>query len=359
MLLIRKETQTSQVARILEKKIISGEIAPETKLSSTRDLANQFSVSQQVIKSAMTDLEKKGLIDRKPRKGIYVSQNVYCPKKKEVVSLRIGYSELFRDYTDKFLGLDASHSCKNFDFTIKNISKDNYSSKIFDYELMKLEEQKPDCLLISFPSISREQVERCLALSFPVIFIGDFARVEFPDLKYNQMVEDTAERAKAIVSKAIELGCKNIACMGSLLSFSFGQVYKQAAVEVAEASNVNLVYIEHSDGGPDIKIVIDNRRHTVGTYRDILEQSDAIILDGCQKIESFTDVFREFELEFPGKRTIIADGDMYQGCMHVVCDYTDLAKVAMSHINDIIENPDKIKKLKLGGLIKRNFYTIS
>ena len=103
MELVRKESQSAQVAKILEAEIRSGKIGPGSKLSSTREMAILFDVSQQVVKSAMDVLESKKLVVREPRKGIYVAPAAYAPDQKEIVCLKVGTADFITHYAEKFL----------------------------------------------------------------------------------------------------------------------------------------------------------------------------------------------------------------------------------------------------------------
>lgn len=359
MLLVRKESQSSQVAKILEKEIITGQIPPETKLRSTREMIDLFSVSQQVIKSAINVLEEKGLIIRKPRKGIYVSPKVFSPEQKEIICIKVGSSNLFTDYSEKFFALNGNPSYNSLNFVTKSIATENFAKESFVYELSKLIEANPDCVLISIPQISKAQVKQCLALPFPVVFIGDFSDGGFPELKYNQIAEDTAERAEASVMKAIELGKKNIVCLAGPLKYYYNKVYYQQVKTLAKKNGLQIEYIEHTDGTPVLEQVIEKRKITVRNNSEILKKADAIVIDGFQKLELFPTIFQENGLEFPGKRIVIADGGMYPGCVYVHSDYSELAKAATNRIEDIIKNPNEPKKMILSGFIKRNFFSIS
>lgn len=358
MILVRKETQSLQVSKFLEKRIVSGEIGPETKLNSTREMADVFSVSQQVIKSAMNILEEKELIVRKPRKGIYVAKNVFTPQQKDIICLKVGYSDLFTDYSEKFFSTNNHPAYKFLNFVTKSIATENFTGNSFTYELSKLIEADPDCVLISIPQMSEPQVKQCLELPFPVIFIGDFSVGEFPELEYNQMVEDTGERAEAALATAIELDKKHIVCLAGPLEAFYNKIYYKKAKAVAKKNGVALEYVEHTDGEQVLELVRQKRIDTISRNVATFKKADAIVIDGFEKLGLFAEIFEQQGLKFPGKRVVIADGGMYPGCTYVSTDYSDLSQAAMQHIQDIIENPEKTKKIVLSGLIKRKFFSI-
>ena len=59
MNLVTAPSKSSQVAGIIRQQILSGELAPNTKLQSVRSLADEFSVGRQVILSALGILEQE------------------------------------------------------------------------------------------------------------------------------------------------------------------------------------------------------------------------------------------------------------------------------------------------------------
>lgn len=73
MKLSTPQKKSVQIAEAIKKLILSGAYQSGQKLDSMRALANRFSVSTQAVISAFEILEKENLIERKPQKGIYVS----------------------------------------------------------------------------------------------------------------------------------------------------------------------------------------------------------------------------------------------------------------------------------------------
>lgn len=65
----RREPLAQQIARNLENDIQAGRLRHGQRLASTRELAEEWSVSVFTINEAMDALAKKGLIESKPRAG--------------------------------------------------------------------------------------------------------------------------------------------------------------------------------------------------------------------------------------------------------------------------------------------------
>jgi GntR family transcriptional regulator len=63
-----------RVAGDIRAKIEHGILKPGDKLPSTRQLVEQYEVSETVIRFAMVQLKAEGLVYGQPGKGVYVSQ---------------------------------------------------------------------------------------------------------------------------------------------------------------------------------------------------------------------------------------------------------------------------------------------
>src|ERR1700753_4049802 len=61
-----------QVADDLRQQIARGELAPEAKLPSMAELREKYSVSNTVIRDALNELRREGLIVGQQGKGVYV-----------------------------------------------------------------------------------------------------------------------------------------------------------------------------------------------------------------------------------------------------------------------------------------------
>jgi GntR family transcriptional repressor for pyruvate dehydrogenase complex len=62
----------THIAAYLERLIVLGELSPDDRLPSERDLAVELRVSRASLRDAMRELEAKNLIERKPGRGTVV-----------------------------------------------------------------------------------------------------------------------------------------------------------------------------------------------------------------------------------------------------------------------------------------------
>lgn len=70
----RPQPVRQQIADHVRELIVSGQLAPGTKLPSTQDLAKQWDSQPTTVQSALGRLVKEGLLDRAPRVGTFVRQ---------------------------------------------------------------------------------------------------------------------------------------------------------------------------------------------------------------------------------------------------------------------------------------------
>lgn len=104
------QSKTAHVIHCIEEQIRSGLLPRGSVLRSTRLLAADFNVSSQVIRYACDELERKGLIWRKPRSGTIVrgmSKLLIVRQENENnVSRTIVQSELYALARSSFLEID-------------------------------------------------------------------------------------------------------------------------------------------------------------------------------------------------------------------------------------------------------------
>lgn len=90
MKLVTAPSKCKQVADFIEKEILSGKLRPGARLYSMRELCSKFNSTVTVIDSAYDALEKKGLIRRFPRKGVFVAKNQAATDKKYGLITNVG-----------------------------------------------------------------------------------------------------------------------------------------------------------------------------------------------------------------------------------------------------------------------------
>lgn len=63
-----------QIQEYLAEKILSGDLSPETRISSERELCQELGVSRMTVRRAITELVNEGLLERRHGAGTFVSK---------------------------------------------------------------------------------------------------------------------------------------------------------------------------------------------------------------------------------------------------------------------------------------------
>ncbi|MEW6567960.1 MAG: GntR family transcriptional regulator [Chloroflexota bacterium] len=75
-----------QIQEYLAEKIFSGELAPETRLPSERELSRELEISRMTVRRAITELVNEGLLTRRHGSGTYVAKPRVSYEARELVS---------------------------------------------------------------------------------------------------------------------------------------------------------------------------------------------------------------------------------------------------------------------------------
>ena len=95
-----------QIQEYLAEQIASGELKPETRIPSERELSNELGVSRMTVRRAITELVNEGLLERVHGAGTFVAK----PKVEYSASELISYSKAMRSR-----GLSVSRQLLEFD----------------------------------------------------------------------------------------------------------------------------------------------------------------------------------------------------------------------------------------------------
>lgn len=181
---------SGSIASKIEQEILTGQLASGCILKSSREMAAIYKVSKTVIGDAVDILEQKNLIIRLPRKGFIVKGKAQQEGMIDVLLFALsrdpGKSAFIRDMLRLPQTLDTDG---RINFTIRlACSQSEQSNARLEEELLRLEKfGYPDCLVIIPIAFTRREVEMCLKLPYPVIFLGRFDDGDYPDLKYRQL----------------------------------------------------------------------------------------------------------------------------------------------------------------------------
>lgn len=73
---ISNERLSDRVINQIMEKVKSGELKPGTRLPNEPELAYDFGVSRGILREALTILQARGIIYRKPKEGTFIAQDV-------------------------------------------------------------------------------------------------------------------------------------------------------------------------------------------------------------------------------------------------------------------------------------------
>ena len=205
-------SSSGMVAARIEKDILTGQLAPGSFLKSSRELAKLHQVSKTVIGDAINILGQKNLIIRLPRKGFIVKGKAQQEGMIDVLLFALDREPGKSAFVREMLRLPQTPGTNSrINFTIRlACSQSEHSNARLEEELLRLEKfGYPDCVVIIPIAFTRREVEMCLKLPYPVIFLGEFEDGGYPDLKYRQLYPKT-DAASFLAGYAEEKGYRSI-----------------------------------------------------------------------------------------------------------------------------------------------------
>ncbi len=201
-------SQSAYVAVMIENDILSGRLAPNTPLKSIRELAKVYNVTRTVISCALDILERKNLITRISRKGLFVKGKSAGEGMTDVLFFAMDREPAKSAFVAQMLQLiNSPHTHGKFNFTIRLASSQSEENiGHLEEELFRMEKfGYPDCAIIIPINFTRKEVEQCLKLPYPVVFLGDFNDGDHEGLNYYR-ITPSCHREKSIVQYAKERG---------------------------------------------------------------------------------------------------------------------------------------------------------
>ncbi|MBN2643134.1 MAG: GntR family transcriptional regulator [Victivallales bacterium] len=244
-----KRISSSQVALILENEIAKGRRLPGERLKSTRLLANDYGVGQRVIISALDILQRKKLVYRKERYGVYVNHPSRTPDVKEVMILSFGGTPLDQAYVRMISEFMYSPEVgEKYDFFVRYIPGRDANQR-FQAEIERLEKfGYPDCVLIVGLYFTRKEVEQVLQLSYPALFLGHFLEEDYPDLTYNRLGGDCFTPMKTCLEYAMRKNYRTVRFFTDRY-YQDRAVFQRVLAEAASFSNDHNMCFSHQPVG--------------------------------------------------------------------------------------------------------------
>ncbi len=183
-------TKGEQVLSALRKTIKKNAAATELPLKGVRELAREYNVSPRTVVIALDRLEEEHLIRREQGKGTFVRPAQTSRGRDITLLLTYKTGQTLNPYPENFLRIaQAPYRRSGYNFTVRLVELVQPGAFIIELKRL-LGPLHSDALLICAPSLSLEEIEICLHLETPVIFLGDFACDVPENLPYNQVTGD-------------------------------------------------------------------------------------------------------------------------------------------------------------------------
>lgn len=319
------EAKYMQVVNWIKQQIDCRAYLPDQRIPSENELSEQFGLSRQTIRHAISVLEEEGILTRLQGSGTYVSDNCFTNLEKRT---RIA---VVTTYVDSYI----------FPKTIQGIeqilTEHGYSMELaFTNNMVEREKeiladiiQKDDIagMIIEptksgLPNPNEDLYQKLLEKKLPMIFINSF----YPNLDIPHVSMNDKDAAMKAVEALIMAGHKNIA---AILKMDDGQGHRRYSgyMEAMKAAGLptrdeNVIWIDTEDVlHPEL-------------YRDKILRR----LSGCSAIFCYND-----QVAFNLVALLQKEGISVPGQMSVVSvDDSDLAKLGDIKLSSIPHPIDRL-----------------
>ena len=151
-----------QIAENLLERISAGELAPDERLPSERELSQTLNVSRMTLRAALRVLDNKGLLVRRPGDGTYIAKQRIERQAAKLVPFTESMSSR---------GYQASAKLLVFERRLAEVSvatklKVNVSASIYYFQRLRLINQEPVLLetctlpITRFPNFGQHDLEK-------------------------------------------------------------------------------------------------------------------------------------------------------------------------------------------------------
>jgi len=243
-------SKSRQVLESLRKAIREGALPPGSRMESIRDLSARFSVSTKTITSALEELSAENLIRREHGRGIFI-RNRQEKSLHEIVLAGIHSNHIRGRYFDFLCRLAQPPNRRpDFNFTIRSLGTTADNRKNFELDLRKqIEYMNADCILISAPSLEKNEIRICMKLPVPVIFLGDFRAGLYPAQDFSQVTGDNVKTGSDAIHKLYsQTGANQIIAFSGSMEHYFNHYLMEGVMDAAKKIGIKIHHIEFPKG---------------------------------------------------------------------------------------------------------------
>jgi len=354
---ISRATQSKQLADDIERKIRSGELKPGFKMPSFREIGEAYGVSFQVVKSAATILESRGLAVCEPRIGFYVSPKALEPARRSIAVLHIKDAS-GAGYSEERLALSSDGLWDDCCVSRRQLPPGSESKPELAYEVERIAASNPDCLLVFLPGLKEKELALFRKLPFPVAFIGDFHDGALNGKVPNLILEDTAGRVESFMERASSKGRKDVLLFTSASGEerSYVKALADAGKAKAERLGVRFRHSVFRDEGEGLRKSWDK------ALDGVLKEGapDAILLDGARGAGALMEALAARGFEGPDAPELASPCEMQPGAVFVKSDCSGFARKAKELMERLIADPKTPIGIQVvSGGIERSFLRVS
>ena len=350
---IRKENYGSRIASQIERRIRDGIYVAGNPLPGSRELAADFGVSRQVMQEALGLLQERKLLVSRPRVGVFVNPGVLPAGFRQVVVLRSGQRLNEPSYPEHNFLLSDDSLYPGVHVVNRNLPAPVVGGTAFWYEIDRIAELRPDCLLLHLADLKAPEIRRLRKLPFPVVFTGDFNEEKCNTLGCDMICESTVERAELLGDAAAKLGGRRCIMVAGLLQNWYARELRDSAMARARRRNLKLEYREFSDSAEQTREGIARLR---GEFLKELtvsgELPEVLILDSYNYEWIFCEELTRLGIRPGHDLTVLVNQAPTPGTVWLQVDRRRLAAAAAAYLFRIMENPaDHFGRVVLSGLL--------
>ncbi len=195
-----------QVAEIIRREILSGNLKKNERLCSTRKMAEKYSVTSRIVQSAFDILRKEGMIECHVGRGTFVASEPDSISSRTVVLLLDGTGDVHARLP---IILPSTIQKKDFMSYVFDIHG-THSKKLFS-NIRDLLREKPYAVLIDAYSLFNFEILDWVEPPTKLIFIRRFEGKHIDNASY--LLEDYREGGRIACQHLLEKGRKKIAVL--------------------------------------------------------------------------------------------------------------------------------------------------
>ncbi len=326
----------TQLKEQLRSAVDSGPLSDATKLPPIRSLATAAGVSVGTMERVVGGMIADGICFRRPRIGVYINRKALRTKQRRLHYVTEAYRSKRNDYGIDRMKLFDLHLYHGFQIQTHAYPRHFVESPEFRYEMENIRRERPDCLLLNLPGLSRSQISSLIEYPFPVLFIGDFHLGEFRTPGLNQIREDTVERGESLVSLAFASGYRDIVLVCGIEKNYYVSLLVAGARRAAERLGIKLRFLHHED--TPCRTEEDWLIRKAELVHRLIENGlpEAIVFDGVDGLEYLVKAFRGYGIDTKKDVKLISNKEMIDGGIYLQPDYTLFAEQCARIIRDLV-----------------------